>query len=253
MTERPIIFSAPMVRALIEGRKTETRRIVTPATTEFGALTPGKLTALYWQHADWSKAAPDRGFPVAELGGYTSGYLHVPCHDDGDGKPCRTCQERGWDTTSHRLYPRIQPGDRLWVKETWARTSVAPIVETIDKPWVIFRESDNRTDYGGPWKSPLHLSRRDSRLTLDVTAVRIERLNAIGKDDAIAEGLNEIDGNFTVEHDGTVYGSRDPVAVYRRLWDSLHGAGAWAKNPWVIVITFAVVTANIDAAPEPGP
>lgn len=189
MKERPIIFSAPMVRAILDGRKSVTRRLAT--------------------------------------------------------SPLRKCE----------------PGDRLWVRETWAQTSVFPIVETIDRPMVVYREFDNRTDYGGPWRSPIHMPRWASRITLEVTGVKVERLQDISEDDALAEGVYRVDptpeelasGDCTPEDfvfmaPGTRQGWRKknapekwgPTAAvaFRFVWESLHGAGSWAENPEVVAISF---------------
>ena len=140
-------------------------------------------------------------------------------------------------------WARVQPGDRLWVRETWARTSITPIVSTIENPWVVFRECDNRCDYGGPWRSPIHLARKDSRLTLVITATKIERLQTITKADALAEG---IDGLWLVQN----HVPPPRKSSFRDLWDDLHGAGSWDANSEVVALTFAVHKCKINAMPK---
>lgn len=153
---------------------------------------------------------------------------------------------KGNGRTIETPWTKVKPGDRLWVKETWARTSVVPIVSTIDDPWVVYRECDNRTDYGGPWRSPLHCARKDSRITLIVTATKIERLQDISEADAIAEGCPGCLGpnpDFPDEWDPA------PQEEFRDLWRRLHGADAWDENPEVVALTFTVHKQNIDTLP----
>jgi hypothetical protein len=167
-SERPILFSAQMVRALLAGTKTQTRRAVKGWQLEW-LLPPINFSPEYVAHPH------------------------------------------------NHACPYGQPGDRLWVREAWARTTVFPGAEM-----VVYREGDNRTDYGGPWKPGIHMFRRDSRITLEITGVRVERLQAISHNDAMAEGL----------------AWDDAIHDYSTLWDRINGEGAWAANPWVWVVEF---------------
>lgn len=212
MAERPITFTGPEVRATLAGRKTMTRLIVSATNCEFGSIPAGKLTKLYWQHADWARAFAD-GFPDPQAGGrITQGYLHVPCHDQEEDSVCETCRHWGWDTTSHRLYPRTQPGDTLWVRET----------------------------------------RKDARILLNVTGVKVERLQDISEEDAIAEGVcafvesTDRPGSWegvtkADDRAGLVqvlYGTNRKA--FWHLWESLRGPGSWEANPWVVAVSFEI-------------
>lgn len=183
MADRPILFSAPMVRAILAGAKTQTRRVVKPRPIPAGG---------------WTVAARPRGFELT--------------HWDSDEQ-----ERRGI------ACPYGQPGDRLWVREAWARTTVG-----LGTTMVVYREGDNRTDYGGPWKPGIHMFRRDSRITLGVTGVRVERLQAISRGDAMAEGCP-----FANMASGP-----DPREWYRDLWNEINGHGSWDANPWVWVVEF---------------
>lgn len=184
MTSRPILFSGPMVRALLDGSKTQTRRVF-----------------------------------KAKNGGVWPNKNDLP----GMRQILRNC-------------PYGQPGDQLWVRETWARTVVGT-----GTAMVVYREGDNRTDYGGPWKPGIHMFQRDSRITLEITGVRVERLLAISKADAMAEGLVEIDRNGVLGfglHESDPLAWHCPVGRYQMLWESINGLGSWDLNPWVWVIEF---------------
>lgn len=182
MAERPILFSAPMIRAILSGVKTQTRRIV-------------------------------RGDALALL-------------MEGSGAPESRCQ-----------YGR--PGDRLWVRETWtavdrrgfgARSS--RLVDDDDE--IRFRADDGATPgEGGCWIPSIYLPRWASRLTLEVTAARIERLNDITEADAKAEGVSLSPSTF-------IAASRTPYRVgFVKLWDSINGDRApWESNPFVWVVSF---------------
>lgn len=123
--------------------------------------------------------------------------------------------------------PYGQPGDRLWVRETWAKT------QPLGLPWpetmVVYAAGDNRTDYGGPWKPSIHMPRWASRITLEITGVRVERLQSISEADATAEGtpnsLHLPGGRFANEN-------------FAHLWEAINGPESWAANPWVWAITF---------------
>lgn len=175
--ERPILFSGPMVRAILEGRKTQTRRVVKAKHLPF-------------------------------LGNLLGGFL--------DGR---------WN---QRPLPYGRPGDRLWVRETWAWCSKA-------RGHWLYRADDS--DLGtchvkdGRWKPSIHMKRAASRITLEVVAVRVERLQEITPGDAIAEGCP-----------GGDHGDRyAAIDQYRALWGSINGAGSWAANPWVWVVEFRKV------------
>ena len=185
--ERPILFSAPMVRAILAGQKTVTRRL------------------LKMPHGLWETSA-------------TGELVPIPAN----------C-------------PYGKPGDRLWVRETWARIRVA---QAPDQEWVVYRESDNRTDYGGPWKPGIHMFRRDSRILLEITGVRVERLQEITEAQAKAEGVRlytdhaELGDWWHVE--GIETYSADPRKSFELLWSSV--GGDWQANPWVWVVEFKRVT-----------
>lgn len=209
--ERPILFSAPMVRAILEGRKTVTRRAVNPQPR----LTDGSGFA--WK-----------------------GHLFGCGSDDRETA----------SNFSKRCCPHGKPGDRLWVREAWARIRVA---QAPDQEWVVYRESDNRTDYGGPWKPSIHMFRRDSRILLEITDVRVERLQDISEEQAVAEGLiwqGQEKGKTFYSHAERKYppGSHqqfgisgtDALSAFRNLWNSV--GGDWTANPWVWVVEFKRVT-----------
>lgn len=192
--EVPILFSAPMVRAILAG-KTQTRRIIKPQ--------PGGHTA--WKDEDsglW----------------FTSGHGEA-----GD-----------------RNVPlRCQPGDRLWVKETFrgaAGYDHQPPRDWGNKP--IWYCADGEPPASGSWwflsnraRSPLHMPRWASRIDLLVTDVCVQRLRDITEDDAKAEGAPAT----LVPPDG---GSAPHTAGFIEIWGKINGAGSWDANPWVAAITF---------------
>ena len=195
--ERPILFQGSMIRAVLEGRKTVTRRAI--------------------------KVQP---------------------HIDASGNFCVGSSNYGQDlcgkpVTKHFINgccPYGKPGDRLWVREAWARIRVA---QAPDQEWVVYREGDNRTDYGGPWKPGIHMFRRDSRILLEITDVRVERLQDITEEQALAEGIKKhSDGGYHVE-DGKHY-SDCPVESFAGLWSSV--GGDWDANPWVWCVSFKRIT-----------
>lgn len=195
MKERPILFSAPMVRALLAGTKTQTRRIVKPRKDlSFGCLlTPSEL--------------------AGEV-------------NNGNFENC----------------PYGEPGDRLWVRETgWERPDLTTrmIREGADT-WPRFAYdadgwgADDHADFkrwGFKRRPSIHMPRWASRILLEITGVRVERLQDISDDDLAAEGIQEVI-DAGVDHDGW------PRDAYRSLWESINGAGSWAANPWVWCVEF---------------
>ena len=207
MKERPILFSAPMVRAILAVTKTQTRRVV--------------------------KRQPPAGLDA--------GLLHV----EGEPHPRLT---HGRLITSDSC-PYGQPGDRLWVRETWAAPHNCDHLKPreIDGDWRIHYAATE--DRGGLlWRPSIHMPRAASRITLEVTGVRVERLQDISTADAWAEGIpgapppgvyvERVD-EFVRWSDGVM---RDnPKVAYRELWESINGPGSWDENPWIWVIGFNVL------------
>ena len=172
-----------MVRAILDGRKTQTRRIVKPQPSVIHAI-----------HADASLTT--------------------------------NCIFRNGDQRIH--CPHGQPGDRLWVKETWVKTDGMTSV-----PDVFYRASENavNAEQLSPWKPSIFMPRWASRITLEIVGVRVERVQDITETDAMAEGVAWKD------HAGL---ARFTAAkLYAALWDSINAkTHPWASNPWVWVIEF---------------
>lgn len=124
--------------------------------------------------------------------------------------------------------PYGAPGDHLWVRETWDCVHYQGIDAA---PTYFYRadETDPERDALIRWRPSIHMPRTASRITLEITDVRVERLQHISEDDARAEGVGE------GPQEGMVTG---PVVAFADLWDSIHGPDAWLKNPWVWVVEF---------------
>lgn len=211
--DRPIIFSAPMVRAILAGQKTQTRRVLRNPPSDAYCRRPYMVdgTAIF-----------SRG----------SGALF----------------EASWQTW--RDCPYGQRGDRLWVRETWAANEGydrQPPRSIPAKSRVWFHETPNSCSIRGRWRPSIHMPRWASRITLSVVAVRVERLQSITEADARAEGIRRsavgVDLREAVYHvDGWPESEPRTSAVgrYRDLWDSLNAKRGhpWASDPWVFVVEF---------------
>jgi len=197
-----MLFKADMVRALLAGIKQQTRRLPTPRN----CLVDGYATgAKRWSELDI--ASPDAFVdPGPSPAGNNGPYLKVPA--------------RAGDTW-HRVYPRVQVGDRIWVRETWG--------EFVRRPGVpVYRaDSDNVLGNSNPWRPAIHMPRWASRITLEITAVRAERLQAISQEDAMCEGV------WTAGMAG-----HDHAGAYRALWEDINGIESWAANPLVWIYDF---------------
>lgn len=207
---RPIIFSGSMARAILNGRKTQTRRVCKQAHSPYtGRPAEAVCRAVDWTWiAWWGESWEDA---IAGL------YPH------GGGIRC----------------PYGQPGDRLWVRETFAFIpSMKPSGYFTDPKWidrVAWYAADNdKPTWGGRWRSPIHMPRFASRLTLELTEVRIDRLQYISGSDADAEGVDAI--------------PEAPAAFthrtsFAKLWDKLNAPRGymWESNPWVWCLSFRVL------------
>lgn len=215
MSPRPIIFSAPMVRAILADRKRVTRRVVRE---------PG-CARIHGRHS-----IPERHFADGPGGfaGPNEMYLHW-AYGGGD---------YGSDVLFHRLYsPYGEPGEALWVREAFAHVDD----HREHGPACVQYRADVRDDYAaarvhGPWRSPIYMPRWASRITLVVESVRVERLHEITEEDVSAEGI-DVSGPTV----SCAYGC-GPSCVFQRfgrLWDEINGKRApWGSNPWVFRIAF---------------
>ena len=213
--ERPILFSGPMVRAILESRKMVTRREIKP-----------------------TMRSADLQFDLQQ-------------ETDGSWHPYHTFDESRFDRngTEHPIKcPYGQPGDRLWVRETWAR------VGNTDPGYLVYRATypaclppglervpaDIR-DAGYRWRPSIHMPRVNSRILLEITAVRIERLQDISEEQASAEGVQKDHRKWFRSDEG---GHAHPCAVdaFADLWCSINGHESWGANPWVWVVEFKRVT-----------
>lgn len=211
MADRPIIFSAPMVRALLDGSKTQTRRVLTAKSH----VSPANSVQRVGAH--WLACEYDRRWP-----------LRLP----------------------------YAPGDRLWVRE--ACSFPQQWIDHADRAYIghVFYPASADAPFPSSWprkpdpdhcrlRPSIHMPRWASRLTLTVTDVRVQRVQDISNENAIAEGIEPHGHAFTG------YGKQAdvwmaPYDSFASLWNSIHGPGAWDANPWVAAITFTVRKGNID-------
>lgn len=220
MNARPMLFSAPMVRALLDGSKTQTRRL---AKVNADGCKPGVIT-------------PNAGFTPRRI-------------------------------EDHATYcPYGLPGDLIWVREMFSGPHCAEASDGCaavpPSKWgrssrIWFWADGNPQD--GDWTRPrpsIHMPRWASRLTLRITDVRVQRLQEISAEDAIAEG---VEGAFV--EDGRYwrnYGLSDedaacspmlvsPIHSFKSLWESIYGPESWHDDPFVWALTFEAIKANVDA------
>lgn len=203
--ERPILFKDDMIRAILAGRKTQTRRILDVPqgwSLEGPKGSPASLGKITSSH-------PRRG----RFGAFIRREIY-----SGSGKFTHdivTCKYG-------------EPGDRLWVRETFA--DEAGGTRNFPGEHIYYRADGDGVDLqGGCWKPSIHMPRWASRITLEITDVRVERLQDISIDDAKAEG------SPTHGHSGAEI---SPRKGFRHLWGRINGHESWDANPWVWVIEF---------------
>ena len=226
MTDKPIIFSAPMVQALLAGRKSQTRRLLNPQ--------PDLNDAGLWRYPPDSVCnGVDPKLWVKRFGGF--------CQTDAEGLASFLLHP----SNGRRLLP-YAPGDRLYVREAFSYETLDVDRNGFMPPWYWADGNLVSGDFSRP-KPSIHMPRWASRLTLPVTEVRVQRLQEISEADAVAEGvLRTASGHFDY-HEHAEIRFTSAVGAYRDLWNSLHGPDAWATNPWVVAVSFTVQNGNIDA------
>ncbi|OAH39870.1 hypothetical protein AX289_32110 [Methylorubrum populi] len=249
--DRPIIFSAPMIRAI-------RREIAAPGT---GKTQTRRILKLPTKGQYVNPAMG--GWEPTTNGG--EGVFHVA--RDGARQPVPETVGIWHRTTGKCLDAPYQVGDRLWVKENHYRTddgdeefavyacdeaAVREHLAALDALPASF-PADTKARHR-KLRPSIHMPRWTSRLTLIVTDVRVERLQEISEADAVAEGLIKLpaSGRYVVEKGEQYLGFARHTARARfsDLWDSLHGEGAFATSPWVVAVSFQPFETNIDRMPE---
>lgn len=234
MADRPIIFSGPMVRALLDGRKFQTRRLLKLAGRAPEYIGPRGCQD---DPTCWGWETPDGYFVTVE----------------GDEKEHALGWRNGWRDWAGAY----APGDRLWVREAWraGRGYDGASIRDMARFSRIWFEADDANDnadaIGRRLRPSIHMPRWASRITLTVTDVRVQRLQDISEADAVAEGIKGHGGRFSG------YGKAadqwmGPIDSFASLWISLNGTQSWDANPWVVALTFNVERRNIDAGGNNG-
>ena len=236
MTDRPILFSAPMVRALLDGSKTQTRRVLNPQ--------PVGIEGCFKPISSYQPVGVDKatGKKVWEAKGH-------------GGKPAKIASQ-------NPLVMTINTDDRLWVRENWStfadtgrRAKLSDVdLSHKDINEVIHIATANAAQIGIANNRPsIFMPRWASRLTLEVTDVRVQRLNDISGNDAKAEGVESalLNGNNL----GPSGSYKDN---FKNLWNNINGTPrkrsdgsngtdlSWEANPWGVAYTFKVIEQNID-------
>lgn len=247
--EASFLFKGEMVREILAGQKTQTRRVVTPRNSEIG------VEGAKWEHLDLAAAWRDPGFrddsarkERGERG--RSEYLKAPYHSPHDPD----------DELVFRVYPRIEIKQVACVRETWA----AELLENERKPrdlprdvavWYQADDSSRRVadpaelnealrrlrTTRGRWRPSIHMPKFMCRILLPIVAVRVERVQEITTDDIIAEGIHVPDVDYSVpDHPWALDMERDSFAreKWKALWESINGKRpgcSWADDPWVWV------------------
>lgn len=211
MADRPIIFSAPMVRALLAGRKTQTRRLL--------------RNPEYY------------GCPTGD------------CPHDRQSECDAAMRENALPDVRYKV------GDRLYVREALYLDPlcIPANIYRADEQRVVWRTREQAVwlnEYAHRNVPSIHMPRWASRLTLTVTDVRVQQLQAIIEADAKEEGVDPVDRSedfrLSNAHRIDLAGLSSHLIGFERLWNSLHGTNAWDDNPWVVALTFTAEQRNID-------
>lgn len=247
--ERPILFSSPMVRALLAGRKTQTRRIIKPQP----------------------KIGDDGAtlFPWASF--WPNGTVHTWDRDGNGGQNWDANEFPNEDRYSAALrrtaytnpcrYGKV--GNRLWVRETFCRPTMGDCLNRDSPAWS--HDVEYAADCGRMrhvnmqgfttslsdfrWRPSIHMPKWASRIALEITDVRVQQVRSISHLDAMAEGIVECDippdeegplrvGYMPHPDDGKSGLDVSPIHTFQRLWKAIYGDGSWQRNDWIWAITY---------------
>ena len=203
MTERGMIFNSEMVRAILNGRKTQTRRII--------------------------KGCAVGKDPISKF--IQIGKKFIGCYPEDVPELIRECCPYG------------VPGDRIWVRETWAEAGAsAPDLKLYraNYPALVPTHYENVPPAEDVrWTPSIHMPRWASRITLEITGVRVEHLKSISEEEARSEGVARLREGFWKHYQpGWTQHQLCARGSFATLWDSIYGSGEWDRNPWVWVIEF---------------
>lgn len=211
MREHPILFSGEMVRAILDGRKTQTRRVIV------------------------GKSANNDGKPIATCAYSAIGPSVLDAREFG----LLTAGDQGYETVR---CPYGSPGDVLWVRETWGfgcgmhgEPDILSGKRVCTINCINYRaDTDTLPPDDGKWRPSIHMPRWASRIMLEVVSVRVERVHDISEEDAVAEGASHTGCDVAADE---IESARDHFC---RLWDRINEArgSGWSVNPWVWVIEF---------------
>lgn len=240
MKEHPILFSTEMVQAILEGRKTQTRRVVKPQPEA--------------EHFTFGGDYPPHQIRCDEKEAKFS-FLRSPKTD-------RAC----FLPDAPKLYDRIgcpygEPGDRLWVRETWA-PALGDVAYKADYSQSVLDEPRHK----GIWKPSIHMPKTAARIWLEIEEVKVERLQDISEEDAKAEGiLPLLASSMQLITQGQLYfdyskpkkffnDGLPPFWSFNSLWCSINGPESWEANPWVWVVKFKVISiTGVSSTQNPAP
>lgn len=217
ISDKPILFQTEMVRAILEDRKSQTRRVIKPQPAH---------SCYYTMNGDSDKA------------------LHLITN----GTPDKFCAPVTSKTYDHRLpCPYGTIGDLLWVRETFSYkiqnlggTPDEKLIYKADGEVIAYYDHNNQP-YKVKWKPSIFMPRRHSRITLEITDIRVERLHCISEDDAEAEGIEF--ANIKLEE---YEAGASNQYIFLKLWDLINGKASTDSNPWVWVLEFITHKINID-------
>jgi len=234
--ERPILFSGEMVRAILDGRKTQTRRVMKPQPPNCKGR--------------WAYIASST--ERSEVGKFRYSW------PDDDGNAFTS---RGRESGVAFRCPFGAVGDRLWVREKWStwndeQNALMILYGADDEAKLVIDDGARQKWLSGDvefnplkhsseevkWKPSIHMPRWASRITLEICGVRVERLNDISEADAMAEGIaTSSNGVYYMDYSRGIANACKPEFSFMTLWKSINGPNSWAANPWVWVMEFKKV------------